>query len=149
MITVAANAMAKRLPESRACVMTKIGQCQRYSPYDRRPISTNKSCEKNFFTNTPFGLITTAMMTADEMVVAAKPPWYRRASATCTVAMSTPITTIDAIASASATSERASTNRFGALRHGRHNNATAAPRSRPLERVMVLRYKKLVRVSLS
>ena len=60
-----------------------------------------------------------------------------------------PITAIETIASESAASERASTNRVDILRHGRHKSATAAPSKRPLDRVNVLRYKKLVRVSLS
>ena len=33
---------------------------------------------------------------------------------------------------------------WSAIRHGRHRNAIAAPSSRPLERVNVQRYRKLV-----
>ena len=62
--------------------------------------------------------------------------------------MRTPITAIDATARASASDDFHQLGREF-LRHGLHNIATAAPSKRPLERVRVLRYKKLVRVSSS
>ena len=80
-MTVAVSAYARRVDDSRALATTKIGQCHKYRPYERRPISTNSGIDSTFLTSESPERTTTAMMIADAIVAAAKPPIYKRSSA--------------------------------------------------------------------
>ena len=82
MMTVAVNAYARRIEDSRAPAMTKIGQCHKYKPYDRRPISTSSGNDSARFTSDVPERTTTAIITADATVAAARPPLYNCSSAT-------------------------------------------------------------------
>ena len=81
-MTVAVSAYARRIGDSRAPATTKIGQCHKYKPYERRPISTNNGIDSTSLTSELPERTTTAIITADAKVAAARPPRYNRSSAT-------------------------------------------------------------------
>ena len=149
MITVAVKAIARRRCDSRAPLTTKIGQCHRYSPYERRPICTSNGIDSAFFVSEFPDRTITAMINAEATVAAASQPVYNCSSATSTVAAIKPSVATDATATMSALIDRSTAIRPTAFSQGRHAHANAAPSSNPLERVSVLRYKKLIRVSSS
>jgi hypothetical protein len=128
--------------------ITKIGQLHRYSPYDRFPISTSGFHENHKRSNLDEGCTTTSTATSDAMETTARfhrytdrsvsTAWVNDSNSTARATRPTP--------SSSAPAPAAGALR---LRHGRHRNAAPAPSSRPLERVNVERYSRLMRASVS
>ncbi len=113
-------------------------------PYERLPIATRLGDPKNDRAVDAAGCTTTATTTSDRIDTRASCQRYSERSVRCAVAKKH---TSNAVAArpAALSLTPAGLDAAARMRHGRHRNAAPAPSSRPLERVNVDRYKKLVR----
>ena len=118
------------------CVYTKIGQCQRYSEYERLPIHVISRRPSTWTPSTVPGCTVAAIATHEATETMANPPRYRNVSVdriTAKQATSTPMAPNPA-------RSRATVFTSASRRHwwvGFHTSASAAPSSRPAARVSV------------
>src|SRR3954463_2587707 len=125
-----------------------IGQLHRYNPYERLPRATSAGLPKNDRVAVAAGCTTAPTTTIDKNDTSASCQRNSDRSMRWTLMNATMRPAV--AANAATVNIRPTPLDTPVLaRHGRHTNAAPAPSSRPLERVSVDRYMKLIRSDVS